>query len=64
MSDEPTTEEFHEVGNAEADAVIEACKHGIPHNEAIGRVLRNIYGRLQAAEKEIAELKKKPKRGP
>lgn len=64
MPDEPTKEEFHKVDNAEADAVIEVCKHAIPHNEAIGRVLRNIYGRLQVAEKEIAELKKKLKRGP
>ena len=57
-------EDFHEVGNAEADAIVEACKHMIPHNEALGRLIRNMYQRLQVAEKELAELKaKKPKRG-
>ena len=65
LSAEPTVGEFHEVDNAEADAVIEACKHGIPHNEAVGRLLRNMYGRLQVVEKELAALKAaKPKRGP
>jgi hypothetical protein len=65
LSDEPTAGEFHEVDNAETDAAIEACKHMIPHNELIGRVLRNMYRRLQVAEMELAEAKgKKPKRGP
>jgi hypothetical protein len=57
LSDEPTVGEFHEVGNQEADAVIDACKHGIPHNEAIGRIIRNMYSRLQEAEKILDELK-------
>jgi hypothetical protein len=48
---------FHEVDDAEADGVIEASSHAILHNEAFGRVIRNMYGRLQVLEKEIAELK-------
>ncbi len=64
MSDEPTKTELHEVSNQEADEVIETCKHAIPHNEAIGRVLRNMYARLKTAEKEITDLEGKlPKRG-
>lgn len=61
MSDEPTVGKFHEVGDKEADEAIEAMKHSIPHNEAVGRVLRNIYDRIQKLEAEAA---KKPKRGP
>ena len=57
MAEEPAIGKFHEVDNAEADAVIEACSHGLLHNEAIGRVLRNMYGRLRAAEFDLAELK-------
>jgi len=54
---------FHEVDDAEADGVIEASSHAILHNEAFGRVIRNMYGRLQVLEREIAELKtsNKPK---
>jgi len=63
LSSEPTAEEFHEVSDKEADAIVEACKHAIPHNEWLGRVIRNMYGRLQSLEKEVADLKKKPKRG-
>ena len=47
---------FHVVDDAEADAVIEASSHMILHSEAIGRVLRNIYGRLQTVEKTLADL--------
>lgn len=66
MAELPAQGEFHAVDNAEADAVIEVCKHALLHNEAIGRVLRNMYGRIQALEKEVAELQasKKVKRGP
>jgi len=65
LSAEPTKEEFHAVGDAEADAIVEACKHAIPHNEWLGRLVRNMYGRIQALEREVADLKaKKPKRGP
>jgi len=54
---------FHEVGDAEADAVFEASCHQILPNEAIGRILRNMYGRLKTAEKKLADLEasKKPK---
>ena len=47
-------EELHTVDTAEADAVFEYCKHAIPHNEMLGRIIRNMYGRLQALEKDLA----------
>jgi hypothetical protein len=59
LSDEPTVGKFHDVGDEEADKAIESMQHSIPHNEAIGRVLRNMYGRLQKLEDQV----KKPKRG-
>jgi hypothetical protein len=65
LSSESTKAEFHEVGDAEADAIVEACKHAIPHNEWLGRLVRNMYGRIKALEKEVADLKakkSKPKR--
>jgi hypothetical protein len=62
VSAEPTKEEFHAVDNAEADAAIEAIKHAIPINELIGRVLRNIYPRLQAAEQKAADLETEVKK--
>jgi hypothetical protein len=58
LSDEPTVGNFHEVENEEADKAIESMQHSIPHNEAVGRVLRNMYVRLQKLEAEA----KKPKR--
>ena len=66
MSDEPTVGDFHEVGDAEADAIVVVCKCAIPHNEWLGRLVRHMYGRIQSLEREVAELKasKKPKRGP
>jgi len=65
LSEKPTEGEFHVVSDAEADEIIEGMKHVIPHNEWLGRLLRNMYLRLQALEKEVADLKaKKPKRGP
>ena len=33
-------------------------QHAIPHNERLGRVIRNMYGRLQVLEKEVAAIKK------
>ncbi len=57
MGSEPTSEEFHEVCDAEADDIVEVCKHAIPHNEWLGRLVRNMYGRLQILEKEVSELK-------
>ena len=55
MSDEPTVGKFHEVDDEEADNAIESMKHSIPHNEAIGRVLRNMYARLQKLEDQAKE---------
>jgi hypothetical protein len=48
---------FHDVDDSEADAVIEDSSHAIMHNEALGRVIRNMYGRLQVLEKEVTSLK-------
>ena len=64
MAELPVEGELHTVDNAEADAVFEFCKHAIPHNEMLGRVVRNMYGRIQVLEREVAELKasKKAKR--
>jgi hypothetical protein len=58
MAELPGLEELHTVDNAEADAVFEYCKHAIPHNEMLGRLIRNMYGRLQVLEKEVVALKK------
>ena len=54
---------MHTVDNDEADDVFEYCKHAIPHNEMLSRIIRNMYGRLQVLERELAELKntQKPK---
>ncbi len=56
--------ELHAVDNVEADAVFEYCKHAIPHNEMFGRIIRNMYGRLQSLEKEVDALKKAKWSGP
>ena len=58
MAELAGTQELHTVDDAEADAVFEYCKHAIPHNEMLGRLIRNMYGRLQALEKELEELQK------
>jgi len=58
MAELPGLEELHTVENVEADAVFEYCKHAIPHNEMLGRLIRNMYGRLQVLEKEVVALKK------
>ena len=62
MAELPVEGKFHEVDDAEADAVIEASTHMILHSEAIGRVLRNMYGRLEALETENKSKKVKSKR--
>jgi hypothetical protein len=54
---------FHVVDDAEADAVVEDSSHAILHNEALGRVIRNMYGRLQVLEKEVDALKKAKRSG-
>lgn len=68
MAEEPGVGLLHEVNDAEAAAVIEYCSHAIPHNEMVGRVLRNMYKRIVTLEAEVKTLKaKKPKakgRGP
>ena len=58
MAELPGLEELHAVDDAEADAVFEYCNHAIPHNEMLGRIIRNMYGRLQTLENEVAALKK------
>lgn len=58
MAELPGLEELHAVENVEADAVFEYCKHAIPHNEMIGRIIRNLYERLRVLEKEVDALKK------
>lgn len=57
-------DELHVVDNAEADAVFEYCKRAIPHNEMLGRIVRNMYLRLQALEKEVAAQKSKKRSVP
>jgi hypothetical protein len=49
---------LHEVDDAEADQTYEDLKHMIPNNVMIGNLLRNMYPRLQALEKESKSLKK------
>jgi hypothetical protein len=58
MAELAGVQELHPVDDAEADAVFEYCRHAIPHNEMLSRIIRNMYGRLQALEKEVAILKK------
>ena len=58
MAELPGAQELHTVDDAEADAVFEYCKHAIPHNEMISRLIRNMYRRLQVLEIEVAALKK------
>lgn len=57
MAQLPGEGELHMVDDEEADDVFEYCKHAIPHNEMLSRLIRNMYGRLQVLEREIAELK-------
>ena len=64
MAELAGVQELHIVDDAEADAVFEYCKHAIPHNEMLGRIIRNMYGRLQVLEKEVAALKKAKRSGP
>ncbi|MCW4024921.1 MAG: hypothetical protein NWF01_07805 [Candidatus Bathyarchaeota archaeon] len=59
MAELPADGKMHEVDNAEADDVIEAASHQILPNEAIGRVIRNMYKRIQTLEAEVKDLKGK-----
>ena len=61
MAQLPSEGELHSVDNAEADDVFEYCKHAIPHNEMLSRLIRNMYERLQVLEGELAELKNSKK---
>ena len=49
---------LHEVDDKEANEAYEDIKHMIPHNVLIGNLLRNMYPRLQALEKENKSLRK------
>ena len=64
MAELAGVQELHSVDDAEADAVFEYCKHAIPHNEMLGRIIRNMYSRLQVLEKEVAALKKANRSAP
>jgi hypothetical protein len=57
MAQLPGEGELHWVDNSEANEVFEYCKHAIPHNEMLSRIVRNMYGRLRVLEMEIGELK-------
>jgi hypothetical protein len=57
MAELPAQGRFHEVDDAEADAVVEAASHQILPNEALGRVIRNMYVRIQQLEAERIEVK-------
>ena len=61
MAQLPGEGELHAVDNDEADGVFEYCKHAIPHNEMLSRLIRNMYGRLRVLEREIADLKSSQK---
>ncbi len=63
MAELSGVQELHSVDDSEADAVYEYCKHAIPHNEMLGRIIRNMYGRLQVLENEVAALKKAKRSG-
>lgn len=56
MAELPAEGKLHPVTNEEAQAVITFCENAIPHNEMIGRVLRNLFGRVQQLEKWKADM--------
>ena len=62
MAELPADGVFHAVDDAEADAVIEASSHAIMHNEALGRVIRNMYHRIQVLEKQVGAQKESKRR--
>jgi hypothetical protein len=49
---------LHRVGNEEAQDVYNYASHAIPHNEMLSRLIRNHHLRIQALEKDLADLKK------
>jgi hypothetical protein len=60
MAKEPQDDSV--VDDAEADEVVEASSHGLLHNEALGRVIRNMYLRIQFLEAELKKAKASSKR--
>jgi hypothetical protein len=62
MAEKSAEGKLHEVDDAEADAVIEFASRAIPHNEMLGRVVRNMYKRIQQLEAEVQDLQAKPKK--
>ncbi len=62
MAELSAMEKLHEVNDTEADSVIEYASTAIPHNEMLGRVIRNMYKRIQQLEAEVKNLKEKPKK--
>ena len=61
MAKEPAQDD-NVVDDAEADEVVEASSHGLLHNEALGRVIRNMYLRIQFLEAELKKAKASSKR--
>jgi hypothetical protein len=53
MAELPAQGKFHEVD----DAVVKAASHQILPNEALCRVIRNMYARIQQLEDENIEIK-------
>ncbi|MCL5949515.1 MAG: hypothetical protein M1490_03450 [Candidatus Bathyarchaeota archaeon] len=62
MAEKSAEGKLHEVDDAEADAVIEFVSRAIPHNEMLGRVIRNMYKRIQHLEAQVKDLQAKPKK--
>jgi hypothetical protein len=61
MAKEPQDDNV--VDDAEADEVVEASSHGLLHNEALGRVIRNMYVRIQFLEAELKKAKASKRSG-
>jgi hypothetical protein len=57
MAELPGQGKFHEVADAEAEAIVEAASHQILPNEALCRVIRNMYARIQQLEAERIDVK-------
>ena len=62
MAEKYSEGKLHEVDDTEADAVIEFASKAIPHNEMLGRVIRNMYKRIQQLEAQVKDLQAKPKK--
>ena len=62
MAEKSAEGKLHEVDDAEADDVIEFASRAIPHNEMLGRVVRNMYKRIVQLEAQVKDLQAKPKK--